>query len=158
MRRSIRLLIAGLTALLLASAAAADRRPAPAPSLSPADVVRIQLQALQHNDVPHPDAGIAEVYRFASPGNRRMTGSLARFAAMLHQGYAEMIDNRRVILGKTRIDGDRAFQNVDVIAGDGRIFGYVFALSRRHQSPDADCWMTDAVLQRDTGRGNGVSM
>ena len=44
-----------------------DPGPVPSPELSPRDVVRIQLSALKHNDTPEPDAGIATVFRFASP-------------------------------------------------------------------------------------------
>lgn len=46
---------------------AADLLAGPNPSLSPDQVVQIQLEALKHNDLT--DSGIALVYRFASVGN-----------------------------------------------------------------------------------------
>ena len=40
----------------------------PKPALSPGDVIRIQLEALRHND--EQDRGIAVAFLFASPINR----------------------------------------------------------------------------------------
>ena len=61
---------------------AADLRE-PDPALSPADVVAIQLNALQTNDTPETDAGIAQTWAFAHPDNKRVTGPLPRFAQMI---------------------------------------------------------------------------
>ena len=55
----------------------------PDPTFSPADVVRIQLQAMQVNDVPHKNAGIEIAFRFASPRNKMTTGPLARMHSVL---------------------------------------------------------------------------
>jgi hypothetical protein len=52
----------------------------PDPNRAPAEVIAIQLSALQANDVPEPDAGIAQTFAFAHPDNKRMTGPLPRFA------------------------------------------------------------------------------
>lgn len=147
-----------LVALLLVLPLHAATPPRPRPSLSPADVVRIQLSALQHNDDPQPDAGVATVYAFASPGNHKLTGSLSQFTQMLHAGYAPIFGSRRIILGKTQVKGREAAQPVDLVAGDGRIFAYVFLLSRQRQAPFENCWMTDSVVPRDTGRGAGQSI
>ena len=65
----------------------------PEPALSPGDVIRIQLEALRHND--EQDRGIAVAFRFASPANRANTGPLSRFTAMIKEGpYALMLDFR----------------------------------------------------------------
>ena len=55
----------------------------PDPARSPAEVIAIQLSALQANDTPEPDAGIAQTFAFAHPDNRRVTGPLSRFAQMI---------------------------------------------------------------------------
>ena len=57
--------------------------PVPKPELTPEQVVEIQVEALRKNDVPTPDAGIATTFRFASPGNRKVTGPLERFAPIV---------------------------------------------------------------------------
>jgi len=51
--------------------------PKPSPNFSPQDVVKIQLDALQNNDLLPKDFGIQVAYRFASPENRRNTGKRA---------------------------------------------------------------------------------
>ena len=62
----------------------------PAPELSPGDVVRIQLEALRHND--DRNRGIDVAFRFASPANRASTGPLSRFIGMIRNGpYALML-------------------------------------------------------------------
>src|SRR5262245_55190732 len=52
----------------------------PSPAFDPADVVRLQLDALRrfHDD---PRA-VAQCYSFASPANRTVTGPMTRFARM----------------------------------------------------------------------------
>jgi hypothetical protein len=75
------LLVAALL-VLTASSWAEDIR-TPDPALSPAEVVEIQLTALQANDAPQTDAGIAQIWVFAHPDNKRMTGPLPRFAQMI---------------------------------------------------------------------------
>lgn len=118
----------------------------PSPELSPGEVVRIQLEALQHNDLPEPDAGIAVAFRFASPGNREQTGPLPRFSEMIRGAYAEMLNHRDVRLPPPLIQSDEAIQPVEVVAKNGAIFRYLFILSRQSEPPYAGCWMTDSVL------------
>ena len=76
-----------LTLLLSLSAPVeATHRPQtePDPSLSPRDVVSIQIEALKNNDIPYKDRGIEVTFNFASPTNKRMTGPIERFKAMVH--------------------------------------------------------------------------
>ena len=67
----------------------------PDPALSPAEVIAIQLSALQANDRPQPDAGIAQTFAFAHPDNRRVTGPLPRFAQMIKGPRYELLLNHR---------------------------------------------------------------
>lgn len=145
-------------AVTLPAMSAAVQLQQPNPSLSPADVVRIQLQAMQHNDQPAPDAGIATAYGFASPGNHGETGSLSHFRDVIHAEYQPMIDSRKIILGATRVEDGHALQPVNVIASDGLAYSYLFILSRQHDAPYRNCWMTDSVLQQDSGRGQGLAL
>ena len=43
-------------------------------SLKPIDVISIQLNSLQRNNIPFKDAGIEQVWEFAHPNNKRVTG------------------------------------------------------------------------------------
>lgn len=129
------------------SALAQSAPPAqPSPELSPGAAVRIQLEALRHNDTPEPDAGIKVLFRFASPDNRAQTGPLPRFSEMIRNGYPEMLNHREVRLPPPLIQGDEAIQPVEVVARNGAAYRYLFILSRQSEPPYAGCWMTDSVL------------
>ena len=116
----------------------------PQAGLSPADVIRIQLEALRHND--EQDRGIEVAFRFASPANRENTGPLSRFVRMIKQGpYALMLEFREANYGTVEVREDRARQRVTLTGARARV-SYWFHLSRQPEAPCADCWMTDAVF------------
>lgn len=123
--------------------------PTPSPQYSPRQVVEIQLNALQRLDEPEKDAGIATVFRFASPENRSQTGPLPRFAQMLREGYPEMLNHRSHNLSPPVVQGDEALQPVELTSRGGRILRYVFVLRQQLDGPYKDCWMTDGVVVPD---------
>ena len=143
-------------ALLAVSAAA---QPVPGPDLTPEGVVRLQVEALQRNDDPYPDAGIATAFRFASPGNRRATGPLDRFAAMVKGPvYGDMLGFESAEFGEMRVEGDLAAQRVTLVQPDGRRVRYVLGLSKQADGECTGCWMTDSVVREadPPGRENGL--
>ena len=123
----------------------------PDPAHSPADVIRIQLEALRHND--GQDRGIAVAFRFASPANRVNTGPLSRFITMIREGpYALMLDFRHAEYGPVETAANQARQRV-TLTGTRAIVNYWFYLSRQSQAPYENCWMTDAVyIEQSAGR------
>ena len=123
----------------------------PRPGLLPGEVVRIQLEALRHND--EQDRGIEVAFRFASPANRETTGPLPRFIRMIKQGpYALMLDFRKASYGRVEVREEVARQRVTLTGADSRV-SYWFYLSRQSRAPFAGCWMTDAVfVERVPGR------
>lgn len=115
----------------------------PRPGLAPAEVVRIQLEALRNND--ERDRGIEVAFRFASPANRASTGPLPRFVRMIVDGpYSLMLEFRKASYGAVEIRAERARQRVTLTGPRARI-SYWFLLSRQSEAPCAGCWMTDAV-------------
>jgi len=126
--------------------------PTPTPDLGPDEVVRTQLDALEHNDDPEPDAGVKTAYNFASPANRRATGPFDRFRRMVHnRRYRPMVDFAEAVAGPVEHgpDGEVAVQRVTVTGTGGRTVTYVFRLSRGEGRYE-DCWLTDAVTaERD---------
>ncbi len=117
------------------------------PSLSPEMVVRIQIEALGKNDVPHADRGIEITWRFASPGNKVFTGPLERFKAMVHgPAYGPMLNHKSVEYENLVVDGEQAQLDVIVLTSDNRYVGYRFRLSRQKDPSCNRCWMTDSVL------------
>jgi len=150
--------IALLVVLLFASAPSPSDDPQPSPDLSPEDVIRLQVEALQRNDEPHPDAGIEAAFRFASPANKRATGPLERFTAMVKgPAYGAMLGFERAEYGELRVEGGQAAQRVTLIQPDGRRVRYVFGLSKQSGGEYAGCWMTDSVMREtEMPRDNGL--
>ena len=71
----------------------------PNPNLQPKNVVEIQLQSLQRNDEPIPDAGIFQTWAFAHPNNRFMTGPIERFLLMMKsQNYKDMLNHLNYLM------------------------------------------------------------
>jgi hypothetical protein len=122
----------------------------PSPRLSPTEVVRRQLEALQHNDDPSTDSGIAAAFAMASPQNRAQTGPLARFIRMVHENYPELLNHRDARLPAVRIHGDEAWQPVELTDRDGRRLRYLFILRRQIAPPCPGCWMTDGVIPAES--------
>ena len=143
--RALLLLLVPAVLVLARPSSDGPTDPVPSPDLSPAEVVRIQVEALQANDDPRPDAGIEAAFRFASPGNRRATGPLPRFAQMIRQGYGDMLGFAAAEYDPVKVEGDRAAQRVTLVQADGRRVAYVFGLSRQRGGDCDGCWMTDAV-------------
>lgn len=120
----------------------------PNPDLSPDDVVKIQLDALQNNDLTPDNEGIRLAFRFASPQNQEVTGPLERFIHIIKgSDYAPMVGFERAEVGVMLVLGDYAQQRVRVINRRRGSATYIFTLSRQHEPPYTDCWMIDAVLR-----------
>lgn len=120
----------------------------PTPDLTPAEVTRIQLEALRTNTLLNE--GIALTYRFASPANRRTTGPLPRFVRMLRSPpYDRLLNHRAVTYGPLEIEKDTAYQPIVVTDSDGEQLAYLWVLSRQGDGEYRDCWMTDAVISSE---------
>ena len=120
-------------------------RRVPSPSLDPAVVIRIQVEALRANSLPNE--GIKLTYSFASPENRRSTGPLGRFTAMIRSApYDRLLNHRNARYGPMSVSGFKAFQTVTIIDKEGDETRYLWVLSRQRHGELKDCWMTDAVI------------
>jgi hypothetical protein len=124
----------------------------PDPSFGPERVVEMQLTALADNDEPIDDAGIKTAYNFASPANRRATGPLPRFVAMVKSPrYAPMIDHVAATTGPLNRDAREAAQSVPLTGPDGRTMTYEFGLSKQQGGRFDGCWLTDRVFVETPG-------
>lgn len=120
--------------------------PQPNPLLSPDDVVKIQLDALQNNDLMPNNEGIRFAFAYASPMNRQALGSLDDFIKLIKETvYRRMIGFERAELELMQIEGEMARQDVHLLKKNA-CFSYLFLLSRQHRDPFYGYWMTDAVL------------
>ncbi len=122
----------------------------PDPSLSPQDVVSIQIEALQNNDTPYENRGLEVTFNFASPANKLMTGPLERFKMMVRNPiYGPMINHRRAKYENLKAEGKSAQIDVILNSREGEYLGYRFILSRQHGNQYEGSWMTDAVIPFD---------
>jgi hypothetical protein len=122
--------------------------PAPDPGLGPDEVVGIVLHALQHNDDPVADHGIAITFAFTSPENHDVTGPLDRFRALVKSpAYRLMIGHTRADRGPVTVVAQHAREQVAITGAHGERALYVFLLSRQEIGAHKGCWMADGVLR-----------
>jgi hypothetical protein len=122
--------------------------PKPHPDLSAEEVVKIVLEALQHNDAPCADCGIETTFNFASPANRAVTGPLPRFVEMVRNPmYQPLLHFDRVEFEPINLEGDHAEQRVKVFDANGDSAVFVWMLTRQPGPAWKDCWMTDSVIR-----------
>jgi Domain of unknown function (DUF4864) len=130
---------------IMAAPAWAAELLAPEPALSPAEVVAIQLDALQANEA-ETDAGIAQTWAFAHPDNKRMTGPLPRFAQMLKGPQYRMLLNHRSheVIEVARTDEEAVFA-VTITTPTGDVVDYRWTVAKVRDGEHAGAWMTIAV-------------
>lgn len=134
-----------LAALILASCGS-FRPPQPSPALTPAEVVSIQLRALQNINQPVPNAGVWIVYQFASPGNRQVTGPYGRFLRMIKSpANRTLLRSRSLKIVSSQVSGAEANVAAEVTGDAGAVSEWVFTLSKLSFENCAGCWMTEGV-------------
>ena len=121
-------------------------RTTPHPSLSPLDVVKIIMNALQKNDEPSKNRGIRVTFNFASPANKKVTGPVERFVNMVSGPvYGQMVDHLGAVYEKIRIKGDSASTDVIIKVVPGKFVGFRFFLTKQRGNEFDGTWMTDSV-------------
>tara|TARA_Y100001960_G_scaffold288730_1_gene328045 strand:+ start:158 stop:631 length:474 start_codon:yes stop_codon:yes gene_type:complete len=128
----------------------------PSTELTPTDVVRIQIAALQSNDDPYADAGISLVFSFASPSNRRNTGPVNRFAHMIKESYGAMLYHVQAEFSKAEILGNQARVGVILTTPEGIRHGFMFILSKQLGGEYSGMWMTDTVFRFNVSQPRGT--
>ena len=115
----------------------------PHPAYGPAEVVRLQVEALARDE---GGSGIALAYRFASPRNKQLTGPLERFARVVQApSYRPMLQHRGAEYGPALVSEGYAVQLVRITAWDGSRHTYLFELSKQSGGSLPGCWLTDSV-------------
>ncbi len=142
----MRIVLAGLFACMLAPLVFAAELVQPSPDLAPETVIETQLDALRENSAPSRDSGIRQVWEFAHPDNRRMTGPFERFASMIKGPYFNALVGHASHTVKLVEKNDRAAAyNVEVISTSGRVFRYRWVLQRAFGPGFDGAWMTVSV-------------
>jgi hypothetical protein len=131
-------------------ALALGAQPRPDPALSPDEVIRTVVEALQNCNSPSPNAGIFTVYQFASAANRAHTGPYGNFLRLLKlRGFVPLLSGHADSYGPLAISGNRAEQRVRFRIAGGRVAWFRFAVSRQTSQQTrgrcTGCWMVDGV-------------
>lgn len=127
--------------------ALADDGPQPSAAYGPGTAVELQLDALQRAGPGNEMQGLAVLFRFASPRNRRHTGPLPRFARMVQREFGALLEFEDVIYWPLELREERAWQRVTLWLPDDRRQDYVFELVRQNRGECAGCWLTERVYE-----------
>jgi len=157
MRCTARLLLLFLALLLPITSYAESDKLAPNANLSPTDVVQIVITALKTNS-DKDNAGIETVFRFASPGNKAVTGPIERFTQMIQRGFPDMLNHLQSEFSDIQIEGNTAVQAVWLTSVTGSQHGYVFQLGKQLNGEYKDMWMTEAVMPIGANAPRGQSI
>ena len=119
----------------------------PDPSISPKDVILIQLEALQTNNIPFEDAGIEQTWEFAHPNNRIYTGPLNNFIRMIkNPSYSMMIDHLEHNIIPVEERDTSSYYFVELTDINGKKYGFEWTVEKVFENGAfKDCWMTVGV-------------
>ena len=119
----------------------------PKSSIVPSDVVKIQLTALQKNDLDYRDSGIEQTWNFAHPNNKKVTGPLPNFKMMIKgDSYQMMLDHLSHTI--TELGSSDKWAQFEVIILDKNKIYHKFNWQVEKYTLDGmlkDCWLTTMV-------------
>ena len=142
----VRSSLVAVALLVMAAASWAADLLRPDPALSPEEVVAIQLDALQTNDMPETDVGIAQTWAFAHPDNKRVTGPLPRFAQMIKGPlYQILLGHRSHEIKEVMATDTQVVFAVTVTSQTGKVVGYRWTVAKVAGGEHAGAWMTTSV-------------
>ena len=116
-------------------------------SLKPFDVISIQLNSLQRNNIPFKDAGIGQVWKFAHPNNKRVTGPLEKFKKMIYsESYQMLIEHENSEITILSEATDKSVYKVYILSSNKKKYSYIWQIEKVQAEGDLkDCWMTTSV-------------
>ena len=116
-------------------------------TISPKEVVKIQLSGLQQNDLNYKDSGIEQTWQFAHPNNKRVTGPLSNFKMMIKSdSYGMMINHLSHTI--TEVGSSDKWAQFEVIILDKDKIYHKFNWQVEKYTLDGslkDCWLTTMV-------------
>ena len=116
-------------------------------SISPKEVVKIQLTGLQDNDYEYKDSGIEQTWNFAHPNNKKVTGPLHNFKKMIKgPAYQMMIDHLSHTI--TELGSSDNWAQFEVIILDKNKIYHKFNWQVEKYTLEGtlkDCWLTSMV-------------
>ena len=118
----------------------------PASDLTPFDVVKIQLNALKENKKLKNDSGIRQVWMFAHPKNKKVTGPYERFRIMIYgEQYNILLNHISHKINLMMNTQEKYIYKVEVLAKDKKLFFYEWHIEKGSENGCENCWYTTAV-------------
>ena len=119
----------------------------PNSSILPAEVIKIQLDALMNNDSEFKDSGIEQTWNFAHPNNRKNTGPLPNFKMMIKGNSYQMLLNP-LSHTITEIGSSDKWAQFEVVILDNEKIYHKFNWQVEKFTMDGPlqgCWLTTVV-------------
>ena len=116
-------------------------------SILPAEVVKIQLDALMNNDKKFEDSGIEQTWKFAHPNNKKNTGPLPNFKMMIKGNSYQMLLNH-ISHTITELGSSDNWAQFEVVILDKEKIYHKFNWQVEKfllEGPLQDCWLTTVV-------------
>ena len=116
-------------------------------NLKPFDVLMIQLNSLKNNNSPYKDVGIEQVWKFAHPNNKKITGPLEKFKKMIYrESYKMLIEHENSEITILSENLNTSTYKVFILSSDKKKYSYVWQIEKVNQGGDLkNCWMTTSV-------------
>ena len=116
-------------------------------SLKPFDVISIQLDSLQRNNIPFKDAGIEQVWEFAHPNNKKITGPLEKFKKMIYsKSYQMLIEHENSEIKILSENTNKSIYKVFILSKNKKKYSYIWEIEKVKIDGDLkNCWMTTSV-------------
>ena len=116
-------------------------------SISPAEVIKIQLSALMNNDSEFKDSGIEQTWTFAHPNNKKNTGPLPNFKMMIKGNSYNMLLNH-LSHTITELGSSDKWAQFEVVILDKKKIYHKFNWQVEKfimDGPLKGCWLTTVV-------------
>ena len=116
-------------------------------SISPAEVIKIQLVALMNNDKKFEDSGIEQTWNFAHPNNKKNTGPLPNFKMMIKGNSFQMLLNH-ISHTITELGSSDNWAQFEVVILDKEKIYHKFNWQVEKltvEGPLLNCWLTTMV-------------
>lgn len=118
----------------------------PSPALLPEDVVAIQLLGLALTKGDSASVEMRQVWTFAHPSNKAITGPLERFATLFDMpAYAPLLGHKSHQILRIAEQETMVQLQVQITAANGKSYVYLWVLGRVKGGAEDGSWMTLSV-------------
>lgn len=142
----MRLIIALICFVIWVAPVRADEIILPSSELSPEDVVEIQLLGLKLTNGDAQSVAMRQVWEFAHPSNKAVTGPLRRFAGLFTlPAYRPLLGHKDHEILRLMARPDVVQLRVSITGADSQAYVYLWVVGRVPDGPLAGSWMTLSV-------------